>query len=99
MNLIACDNCAVVFDKHKIVFPDIFDKENGGSNVLRRKTDKRQIDVSDQTRWRVAPVISDVATAVNLLAHLTDDERVSVFSNFCTYCGTTQRPCRCWNDE
>jgi hypothetical protein len=29
MNLIACDNCAVVFDKHKIVFPDIFDKENG----------------------------------------------------------------------
>lgn len=47
--------------------------------------------------WR--PVISDVATAVNLLAHLTDDERVSVFSNFCTYCGTTQLPCCCWNDE
>lgn len=29
MNLISCDNCAVIIDKNKLSFPDIYSKEDG----------------------------------------------------------------------
>lgn len=30
---------------------------------------------------------------------LTDDERSSLFSQYCRYCGSKDPRCQCWNDE
>lgn len=33
------------------------------------------------------------------LLKLTDDERLLIFSKFCTSCGDHNPKCQCWNDE
>jgi hypothetical protein len=40
-----------------------------------------------------------VEQAIDKLAQLTDEERVEVFAAFCTYCGSDDPDCQCWNDE
>lgn len=37
--------------------------------------------------------------AEDLLAQLTEAERMEVFSRFCTECGAYDPECQCWNDE
>jgi len=33
------------------------------------------------------------------LHDLTEAERLELFSEFCTHCGTDNPNCQCWNDE
>ena len=47
--------------------------------------------------WR--PVVSKIASIVNELAKLTDEERREVLSCFCRSCGSTDSRCQCWNDD
>lgn len=37
--------------------------------------------------------------AEDILAQLTDTERMEVFNRFCTECGAYDPECRCWDDE
>lgn len=36
---------------------------------------------------------------VERLGELSDDQRVTIFSNWCTHCGCSDPRCQCWNDE
>ena len=40
-----------------------------------------------------------ISDAVETLRWLTKDERMAVFSFFCTHCGSDDPRCQCWNDE
>lgn len=40
-----------------------------------------------------------VPDALLLLSAMTDEARLEVFGHFCTYCGSTNPNCQCWNDE
>ena len=42
---------------------------------------------------------TSVALVANQLILMTDDERVELFSLFCTHCGSDDPRCQCWNDE
>ena len=33
------------------------------------------------------------------LKHLTDEQRIELFSDYCTHCGCNDPRCQCWNDE
>ena len=33
------------------------------------------------------------------LDQLTDDERLTIFKQYCTNCGSKDPKCKCWNDE
>lgn len=41
--------------------------------------------------------------ALDVLARLSDEDRLAVLNRFCSHCGTKQpddgRGCQCWNDE
>lgn len=37
--------------------------------------------------------------SLELVAMLTGEQRTSIFSNYCKFCGTTDTDCQCWNDE
>jgi hypothetical protein len=39
------------------------------------------------------------ASVHEILSALTDEQRVSLFSEFCGGCGTPNLPCHCRNDE
>lgn len=39
------------------------------------------------------------ASIVKALEALTDEQRLSVFADFCRNCGSTDPTCQCWNDE
>ena len=30
---------------------------------------------------------------------LTDEERMTIFSNYCKHCGSADLNCQCWNDD
>jgi hypothetical protein len=34
-----------------------------------------------------------------LFVKLTNDERMEVMSDYCTYCGCDDSGCQCWNDD
>ncbi len=40
-----------------------------------------------------------VTLAVKVLDGLTSEERMEVFGGYCTYCGSANPQCQCWNDE
>jgi hypothetical protein len=40
-----------------------------------------------------------IQRAVDKLAQLTDEERLEVFTAFCTHCGSDDPDCQCWDDE
>lgn len=48
------------------------------------------------------PLDADVSlldqTKINL-AKLTDEERMSLFGDYCRSCGCDNPRCQCWNDE
>lgn len=35
----------------------------------------------------------------DLLKRLTDEERMKLFEDYCTYCGAKDPRCQCWNDQ
>lgn len=39
------------------------------------------------------PEISDIVAA------MSDSQRMELFSNYCRSCGTNNPDCQCWNDE
>jgi len=40
-----------------------------------------------------------VSLAKTIMHTLTDDERKSIFDEFCVHCGSKDTRCQCWNDE
>lgn len=44
-------------------------------------------------------VTESYGIVANQLASMTEEERLKVFALFCTYCGTDDPECQCWNDE
>lgn len=36
---------------------------------------------------------------IELFNELNSQERLEVFSCFCTYCGDNESDCQCWNNE
>lgn len=36
---------------------------------------------------------------MDALAHMTDEQRVEIFMNYCMHCGRADPLCQCWNDE
>ena len=42
---------------------------------------------------------NSIVIAKKALLALTEEERVEVFCEFCTYCGVNDGGCQCWNDE
>lgn len=57
----------------------------------------RTTDAGGAERW--SPATSAHAEAVNALAGLTSEQRKAAFGFFCTYCGSGDPGCSCWNDE
>lgn len=41
----------------------------------------------------VAPSVADI------LAAMTDEQRMSLFSDYCANCGCADPGCQCWNDD
>ena len=41
----------------------------------------------------------DVGVAVNQILSMPEERRMEVFRRFCTYCGSSDTRCQCWNDE
>lgn len=39
------------------------------------------------------------AKVANRVYSLSDEERMEVFSLFCTHCGSDNPRCHCWNDK
>ncbi len=39
------------------------------------------------------------AGVINSLFRLSEEERKDIFGYFCQYCGSSDLPCYCWNDE
>jgi hypothetical protein len=56
-----------------------------------------EIDTNKETR-RNEYTHSDVA-AMAILSGMSDEERMDVFRNFCTHCGSDDPRCQCWSDE
>lgn len=56
---------------------------------------------------QTAPRKTTISTALLLTSEqiigsmnlLTDDERMTIISSFCRYCGCKNPACQCWNDE
>ena len=44
-------------------------------------------------------VVERTGTLKDVLDELTDEERCSLFSNYCRACGSKDSYCQCWNDE
>ena len=47
--------------------------------------------------WRILSTTK--AVIVNLLMEFSENDRLDVFSHFCSSCGTDDPSCQCWNDE
>lgn len=41
----------------------------------------------------------DQVTALEALRKLQPDQRLEIFADFCTHCGSDNPRCQCWNDE
>lgn len=41
----------------------------------------------------------DYVAALTAMMRLSDEERLSLFANFCKSCGCEDPSCQCWNDE
>ena len=41
----------------------------------------------------------DYIMARKALSNLNDEQRMEVFSDYCTHCGCKDPDCRCWDDE
>lgn len=61
--------------------------------------------IDGKLKYRITPngkwlfVTESHGIVANLLALMTEEERLEVFALFCTYCGTDDPECQCWNDE
>jgi len=40
----------------------------------------------------------DYTMAKHSFVKLTDEQRVDIFSDYCTHCGSNDSTCRCWDD-
>ena len=56
---------------------------------------------SKRTGKQAVTCISDVGTdpTKHLVDLLTAEQRLALFSNYCTSCGSDDPRCQCWNDE
>jgi len=53
----------------------------------------------DSPNYNVVHVVYSVPTLVKMLKDLSEEDRMQVFVNFCTKCGSDNPRCTCWNDE
>lgn len=43
--------------------------------------------------------MSERKQVLDLLLKMTDQQRLSIFDEFCKECGSTDKKCQCWNDD
>jgi len=56
---------------------------------------------ADQVREAIAAALVKAGqkTVLECLQEMPEEQRLDVFSSFCTHCGTNNPRCQCWNDE
>jgi len=58
-----------------------------------------QVTVSSPNTLIHKPFISAKEACEFLLKHCTPEERITLFGDYCKYCGTDSLPCHCENDD
>lgn len=53
--------------------------------------------IAPKGAWK--PVLNSVGIVANQLLRMSEENRMKVFSLFCKHCGSSDKNCRCWNDE
>lgn len=83
------------YDSDTGIISFFLDKD--GEKFLNKHLLKEVVGISSRAFQK--PSISKIDRIKKQLNKLTDEERIEIFSNYCTYCGTKILLCNCVNNN
>lgn len=75
--------------------------EYGWNECEKRTHEQGPFYAEYQVREAIAAALVKAGqkTVLECLQEMPEEQRLDVFSSFCTHCGTNNPRCQCWNDE